>query len=264
MKKIVSLMLLMIILMVSACAPQATATPTVAPTTTKPTATLTVEPPAAPSLTRTAAPTKRLATPTKVNLKAGQRLYTNDAFKLAIKYPVTWIGPSESMDGDHLSVNFDSFERMSVFLGAKEPIVARNAYYRLQVDYKRNQPADELMNAKGGFYDTASTLKDGETYISRNSDGSELSEMLRLRALHIGRFTGFEFVLFGSGERYFSRRIVLFDAQRKDGIAIDAYWDVDIDIADAKKWREAYERGEKASSPSLKELYEMIESIRVE
>ncbi len=237
MKKTIPLILSMLFLAISACAPQATASPTQPPT----------DEPAV--MTETPAP---VATdmPTAVDPPTGKKQYTNSAFKFGFKYPSNWFGPDEYISEQTLRLAVGSDVVYPYGEVPETPSEVKNSYL-VVIQYTKNNQNDYWKDT----YQSLANLKDGESL----SGARNLT--IRVRELQLGRFDGFEYISTLSEtaqtEHVYAREIMLFDKQTNDLLSIMAQPN-NVEVADPAKWREVYQSIDEANLSILREIVESI------
>lgn len=240
MKRTLTVLFSMIILAVSACAPQATATPTQPPTG---------EPAA---MTETPAPLATNA-PTATDSPTDQKQYTNSAFKFGFKYPATWFGPDEYISGNTLRLAIGSDVVYPYGEVPETPSEVKNSYL-VVIQYTKNSQNDYWKDT----YQSLANMKDGESLADTKS------LIIRVRQIQMGRFDGFEYISTLSEtaqtDHVYAREIILFDKQSNDLLSIIGQPN-NVEVSDGTKWRDAYQSIDEANLPLF---HKIVESITTE
>ena len=229
MKKNVTLFLSIIVLFVSACAPQA-----------------------GPAQTSTDIPAV-VADPTATLVPFQPKQYTNSAFKFGFKYPDNWFGPDEYTSGDVLRVTVGSDV---VYPYGDEPETPSNVKnsYRVVVQYTHNLPK----NYSNDVYGLVLSIADGQSITTVRDVRT------RVKAIHLGRFEGVEYIgtLSESAqtEHVYTHEFLLMDKTTKDLIYVLAQ-PINVEVTDAANWRNAYKSIDDANSSILQQI---VESITIE
>lgn len=214
-------------LTLGACAPQAPAT-TPPPTT----------PPPAPAETQT--PSGLAST----EVAPATKTYSNSDFGLAFQYPSVWFGPEEYVSGGTLRVEVGSDKVYPYGEVPDQPSNVRDSYdVVVQCDKGAGAPPE--------IYDTLENLQDGES----SSDARSL--MTRVRAIELGRFTGFEYIFTlpegAQTDHLYGRQVVLFDEATGDRLSVMGQ-PINVEVSEGEDWREAYRNVDEANLP----LFEAI------
>jgi hypothetical protein len=237
MKKNLTIFLLTIVLTISACAPRATAAPT-PPPTDEPT---TIADATAPAVTDT---------PTAPDTSTDKKQYTNETFKFGFKYPAEWFGPDEYISGDSLRVAVGS-DTVSPYGEAPETPSEVKDSYQVVIQYTKNNQNDYWKET----YQSLTNMKDGESL----SGAKSLT--IRVRALQLGRFEGFEYISTLSDtaqtDHVYIRNVILVDTQTNDLLSIMGQPN-NVEVSDPANWRDDYQRLDEANLAIFDEIVESI------
>jgi hypothetical protein len=250
MKKTIYIPLILIVLALSACAPQPTAAPT--PSSVHELPTMPEIPDFAATETLTPVATGLVtSTPTAAT---EQKQYTNSAFKFGFKYPSSWFGPDEYISDNTLRIAVGSDVVFPYGEGPETPSAVKNSYL-VVVQYTKNSLPD---NPAYKTYQALTKLQDGESL------SSPRNLTTRVRELHFGRFDGFEYISTLSEtartEFFYAREVLLIDHNTNDVITVIAQ-PTNVKVSDTAQWREVYKGIDEAN---LSAFHELIESITVE
>jgi hypothetical protein len=169
MKKVLTLSLSMIVLIIIAYTPRTTVT-------SKPLSSLIVT---TAMETQTPIP----ITPRKVNPSAAKKLYSNDLFGLSFQYPSSWYGPSEYVSDRSLRVEVGSDVVYPYGERLEQASSIKNSY-SVVIQYTKNNQNSYWKDT----YQTLLNLRDGESLSGARS------LLIRVRQLNIGSFRGFEYI----------------------------------------------------------------------
>jgi hypothetical protein len=235
MKKTITLFLLMMILMLNACAPLATATPVTLPTETV-------------VLVETQIPTAVL--PTEVDQSASWKLYTNNTFGFGFQYASNWFGPSEYISDGTLRVEVGSDKVYPYGEPPEQPSDVVKNSYNVVIQYNQNSYWNDT-------YQSLQNLKDGESL----SDTRGM--IIRVRQLDIGRFKGYEYISTLSETAQTSpvyvREVMLFDEQTNDLLTIMGSPN-NVEVSNGTNWRNVYQTIDEAN---LIFFHKIVESITI-
>lgn len=261
MKKTLPGFLLVLMLGVSACAPQATAQPTTPPTAAPEAATLppptaeVMEPTAETMLpTDTAAlETPDPALPTVPASSPRWQTYNNASFGLSFLYPPGWFGPEVYMADNTLRLEIGSdvvypygtsLEERTYFLS--------NSYY-IVIQYTRqntNTLGEETFQQLGA-------LQDGEAAVDMRG------KIIRVREFDLGRFHGYEYISTLSEtaqtEPVYSRNVMLIDDQ--SNLLTVMGTPNNVQINPGADWRAAYQAVDEAHRDFFEAI---VSSIKIE
>ena len=241
MNKTLSLLFLLIVLSLSACAAQETASPTLAPATQT----------TAPAAT-TQAPTE--VPPTQVEPTPALAQYTHTAFGFSFAYPSGWFGPDEYVVEQTLRVAVGSDVVYPYGTSREEQIYTIPNSYYVVIQYTQN----DQIQVWNDTYQALANLQDGESI----SDARSLT--IRVRQLTLGRFTGFEYIATPSEsaqtEPFYARQVILMDPQTNDLLTVMGSPN-NVDLSGGVDWRQAYQAIDKANQTIFEQL---VESINIE
>ncbi len=226
MKKLQVLPLLIGIMIISACALQATPTPVDVELVTAPTAT---------SLPATEVPQPPMWTD-----------YANDAFGLSFHFPSEWFGPDEYVADQTLRVQVGSDVVYPYGTDRTEQIyTVPNSYY-LTIQYSK----DDHNTVWDDTYNSLLSLQDGESLSTARS------KIIRIRQLSIGAFDGIEYISTLSDtaqtEPVYIRQVILFD-ENSNVLSIMGSPN-NVDLSDGADWRDAYERVDEENQDIFHEI----------
>ncbi len=230
MKTILSRFLLVMPLLLVACAaPTPSPTAESAPTVVSETA----APPETPAASETA--------PTAADWKG----YHNDAFGLAFQYPAGWFGPEEYIADGTLRVEVGSDRVYPYGTDPAERVYETRNSYTVVLQYTQN-------DANRGGQETLQSLQnlaDGEAL----ADGRSL--IIRVRALELGRWQGVESIATLSDsaqtEPVYARQVLLTDGQ--GGLLSVFGTPINVEIGGAG-WREVYRAIDEANAEVFHQL----------
>jgi hypothetical protein len=238
MKKALTMILLLIILTMNACAPQMTAAPTPL-STAEPTASVDTQTPIPVS-------------PTEVDPSAVQKRYTNKPFGLSFQYPSNWFGPDEYGSGQTLRVSVGSDKVYPYGEPPEKPSEVKNSYL-VVVQYTKNNQNPYWKDT----YQSLANLKDGESLSGARS------LVIRVRQLNLGMFKGFEFISTLSEtaqtDPVYAREVMLVDEQ--SNLLTIFGTPNNVEIGNGAKWREVYRM---IDETNLTFFHEIVESITIE
>jgi hypothetical protein len=241
MKKTPTLFLLVVIFLLNACAPPATATPMSLPT---------AEPaePSAPA----EAQTSSAASPTAVTQPAAWKTYTNSPFGLSFQYPSDWFGPDEYVSDQTLRVAVGSDVVYPYGTDRTEQIYNLKDSYNIVIQYSQNDQNQYWKDT----YQKLADLQDGESL----SDAR--SQVIRLRQLNLGRFQGIEFISTLSEtaqtEPVYTRQVILFDEQ--SNVLTIMGTPNNVEINPGAGWRAAYQTIDEAN---MDRFHQILESLMI-
>ncbi len=235
----------LVLLVVTACAPQATAAPTAAPAATS---TFAAEPTAAPTNAPVDAPTEA---PTSAPAD-GWQTYTNPDFGFSFRYPAGWFGPEVYIVESTLRAEIGSDVVYPYGTGPEERQYSLTDSYYIVFQYTKNNNNTFWQDT----YQALETMQDGET----RSDARSM--LIRVRALELGRFRGFEYIStlseMAQTEPVYSRSAILIDDQSNLLTVMGS--PNAMQVTDGN-WRAAYRAVDEAN----REIFaRIIESIEIE
>ena len=238
MKKILSLLLLVILLTLNGCAPLTTAT-SAPPTATEPIISLETQTPIAVS-------------PTEAEQSADWKLYLNSTFGLSFQYPSSWFGPDEYLSDQDLRVEVGSDKVYPYGTSREEQVYEiKNSYYVL-IQYSKNNQNQYWRD----IYQSLLNLKDGESLSNARS------LVIRVRSLNFGRFEGIEYISTLSEtaqtEPVYSRQVILVDEHSNLLTVMGS--PNNVEISSGAGWREAYQRVDQAN---VALFHQIVESIAI-
>lgn len=252
MKKTAVLLLLLAVL--SACAPAAaTGLPAAQPTTA---ATDTAAPPptepAPAQATAVETPAGELPAdaPSIVLLDNGWTQYADPNFGLRFQMPPGWFGPEAYVSGDTLRVEIGTDVVYPYGTSPEDRITYLTDSYVIVIQYTKN-------NQNTAWQETVQAL-------SGMTDGqvvdSPRSRLIRSRAVTVGRFTGFEYIATLSDtaqtEPVYSRNLILIDDQQNVLTVMGSPSSVMVGEAG---WRAAYQAVDEAHADMFQQIVETIE-----
>lgn len=231
MKKILTISLLMITLIINACAPLATAT-------SKP----------LPNIEPTAAETQipAFVSPTEANPPAAEKSYRNDKFGLGFQYPSSWFGPGEYVSDGTLRVEVGSDTVYPYGEQPEGPSGVKNSY-GVVIQYTKNNQNTYWKDT----YQSLLSLKDGESL--SNARGV----LIKVSQLNIGRFTGFEYIATLSEtaqtDHVYTRSVILFDENTNDLLTIMGQPN-NVEVSNGTAWRDIYRTIDEANLTYFQEI----------
>ena len=225
---------LVIVLVMTACAPRVTASTTPLPAATVAGQILTPVP------------------PIMTEQSSGVKQYTNKAFGLRFQYPAGWFGPDEYVSGSTLRVAVGSDVVYPYGELPATPSEVKNSYL-VVVQYSRNSQDQSWQDT----YSILAGLKDGESLSGTRS------LVTRVRQLDLGRFKGFEFIstlsMTAQTEHVYSREVLLVDEQ---GNLLTILGNPNnVEVGQAADWREVYRMLDEAN---LAAFHEILATIKIE
>ena len=135
--------------------------------------------------------------------------------------------------------------------GREEQIYTLQNSYYVVLQYTQN---DQNQVWQDTFLALAN-LQDGESL----SDARSLT--IRVRALEMGRFTGFEYIATLSEtaqtEPFYARQVILMDEQTHDLLTIMGYPN-NVDLSSSSDWRQAYQAVDEANRTTFEQIIESI------
>jgi len=236
MKKTLILSLFMMVLIINACTPRATATSAPLPSLTLTTG----------METQTPIP----VTPTEVNPSAAKKLYANDLFGLSFQYPSSWYGLSEFVSDRSLRVEVGSDVVYPYGERPEQGSSIKNSY-SIVIQYTKNNQNPYWKDT----YQTLLNFRDGE---SLSGAGSLL---IRVSQLNIGRLQGFEYITTLSEtaqtDYFYTRSIMVFDEQTNDLLTIMGQ-PHNVELNNGEEWREVYRTIDEANLTFFQKLVESM------
>lgn len=190
----------------------------------------------------------------------GWTTYSNAAFGVSFRYPSAWFGPEvyEFEDGLRLEVGSDVVYPYGTGPEDRQPGAPNT--YNVVIQYTLNTSGLTLEQYQAGqpwINDTLAVLdlQDGESITTARSLTT------RLRGLSVGRFTGVEFTTTlpdtAQTERVYMRTAFLMD-EALNVIVINGQ-PVNVEIADAAAWREAYAALDAAQEATFRAVVDSIQ-----
>lgn len=237
---------LLVVLIVTACAPQATAAPTASPAATSPSA------PAATAAATEAPVDVPTEAPTSAPADAWQT-YSNPNFGFSFRYPAGWFGPEVYISDNTLRAEIGSDVVYPYGTGLEERQYFLTDSYYIVLQYTKNSTNDFWKET----YQKLETMQDGES----RSDARSM--LIRERALTLGRFHGFEYISTLSEsaqtEPVYTRSVILIDDQSNLLTAMGS--PNNVTPRAGNDWRAAYQAVDEAN----REVFaRVIESIKIE
>jgi len=233
MKKTIVILILLLTITLSACATQTAPAPSSLPATDAalPTATYTPIPPT---------PTQSAPTPAVAR-------YTNSAFGLSFNYPSSWYGPDEYIADPILRVEVGSDVVYPYGTSREDQVYTIPDSYYVLIQYTQN----DQVQAWNDTYQVLMNLQDGES----RSDARSLT--IRVRAIEMGRFTGFEYIATLSEtaqtEPFYARSVILMDPQTGDVLTIMGSPN-NVDLSGGQDWRQAFQAIDEANLPVFEQI----------
>ena len=224
MKKTLITTLLMMILTVSACAPQLTATPL--PVMTE-----------APQIPVTEVP--------------AEKSYTNSGFGFGFQFPSNWFGPEEYISDPILRVEVGSDKVYPYGTDPAERVYELKNSYNVVIQVSKNDQNQVWKDT----YQTLVNLKDGESV----SDARSLT--IRVRQFSLGGFEGIEYISTLSEtaqtEAVYARQVILINPQTNDLITVMGQ-PINVEVNDGANWRDVYQSIDEANLAVFREIVESI------
>ncbi len=232
MKKQHVLPLIIGIWIISACAPQATATPVLVEATVPPMSTV---------------------PPTEIPQSPAWTEYANEAFGLRFAYPANWFGPDEYISEPILRVQVGSDVVYPYGTDRTEQnYTVPNAYY-LTIQYSKTDQSAVWFET----YTALQNLQDGE------SSSTARSKIIRVGTVSIGNFEGIEYISTLSDtaqtEPVYIRQVILFD-ENNHVLSIMGSPN-NVDLSEDSDWQDAYRRVDEANADLF---HEILDSLIVE
>jgi len=235
MKKTLTLFLCILILTISACAPQVAATPMPLPPVTEAVQVPVVE------------------SPTAVDQSAVRKSYANSAFGLSFQFPANWFGPEEYVSDQTLRVEVGSDKVYPYGTSPEARIYELKNSYSVVIQYSKN---DQNQYWKD-MYQSLLNLKDGESL----SDARGL--VIKVGQVKLGKFVGIEYISTLSEtaqtEPVYIRQVVLFDDQ--SNLLTIMGQPTNVEISNGAAWRDVYRM---IDETNLTVFHEIVESLTVE
>jgi hypothetical protein len=235
MKKTLTLLLLVILFTMNACAPQGSGTfePIVAG---EPTIAVPTQVPVAVS-------------PTVEDQPANLKTYTNSDFGLGFQYPSNWFGPDEYISGQDLRVAVGSDVVYPYGEMPEQPSEVKNSYSVI-LQYSKNSQNQYWKDT----YRSLLNLKDGESY----SDGRSM--IIRVQQLNIGRFKGIEYISTLSEtaqtDPVYIRQVILIDDQ--SNLLTIMGTPNNVEVSSGTEWRDVYRKIDEANQTFFHDIVDSI------
>ncbi len=232
MKKLLVFPFMIGIWIISACTPQATATPVIVEATIPLTSTV---------------------PPTEIPQSSAWTRYTNEAFGLRFQYPANWFGPDEYIAEPILRVQIGSDVVYPYGTDRTEQIYSVPNSYYITIQYSQTDQSavwDET-------YTMLKNMQDGESTLTARS------KLIRVGTVSIGNFEGIEYISTLSDtaqtEAFYVRQVVLFD---KNNYVLSIMGSPNnVDLSNGSDWRDAYQRVDEANAEAF---HEIVESLVIE
>lgn len=225
MSKNMTVVLFVIALVLTACAPQTTAAPAAKPT----------------SIVVPTIPTTPAAT---------SKDYQNSAFGLAFQYPIGWFGPEEYVSDQTLRVEVGSDKVYPYGTDRSEQIATIKNSYSILIQYTQNNQNDYWKET----YQALLKLKDGESLASARS------LIIRVRQIDLGKFKGIEYISTLSEsaqtEPVYARQIILVDDQSN----LLSIMGSPNNVEAGADWRAAYQAIDQAN---VTLFHQIVDSIAI-
>lgn len=232
MTKNMTLILGMLLLALSACAPQAVATPTPSPTD---------EP-----VVVVATPAAEL--PTATASAPATKSYTNSSFGLAFQFPADWFGPDEYISEQTLRVAVGSDVVYPYGEVPEEPSQVKNSY-SIVIQYTKHNQNTIFTDT----YQVLAGLKDGE------SVSGVRGLTTRVRQIQLGRFAGFEYTSTLSEtaqtDWFYTREVILIDQQSQDVLTVMGQPN-NVEVGAGANWRDVYRALDETNAAFFHEIVE--------
>ncbi len=227
MKKNLPLFLFALMLMMSACAPQITATPMPLPAVTE-----------EPQMPATEAP--------------AEKTYTNGAFGFGFQFPSTWFGPEEYISDQELRVEIGSDRVYPYGTSPEERIYELKNSYNVVIQYSQNNQNQYWTDT----YQALLAMQDGESL------SGDRGLVIRVGQLSLGDFEGVEYISTLSDtaqtEPVYARQVILYNTQTNDLLSIMGQ-PINVEIGDGANWRDVYRAIDEAN---LAVFHQIVNSIR--
>jgi hypothetical protein len=254
MRKTYTRFVLLVLVIISACAPRQTATPEPA-YTAMPQPAVETPAPAATEMTPNPEPTVGEAAPaspdaTATEVAAAWKPYTNSVFGFSFQYPASWYGPDEYVSDQSLRVAVGSDKVYPYGTSLEEQIPTIKNSYLVVIQYIQNNQNQFWQEA----YQPVAALQDGETL------SNQRGMTIRVRAVQLGRFQGVEYITTLSDtaqtEPVYIRQVILFDDQ-SNVLSIMGSPN-NVEISPAAGWREAYQAIDEANLALFRQIVDTI------
>jgi hypothetical protein len=223
MKKTLPVLLLMIVLVINACAPL------------KPVPRVPVGP----------------QNPTQAGHPGDQKVYLNSAFGLTFQYPSSWFGPDEYFSGQTLRLAIGT-DKITPYGEPPDQAAQVNNSYQVVIQFTKNDQNQSWMNT----YQSLASLKDGESLSGARS------LIIRVRQLDLGKFKGFEYISTLSEraqtDHVYAREVILVD-DASNSLSISGQ-PTNVEVSEAAKWRDEYRTIDEAN---LDLFHEILDSISI-
>lgn len=239
MKKTISVILTLVFLTITACAPQ-----------TNPS--LPTQPPAV-TVIAAGTQTPSVVSTTDKDPSLIWKQYNNADFGLSFQYPSQWFGPEEYIAESVLRVEIGSDRVYPYGTDPAERVYDTINSYSIVIQYSQND-----QNTYGtDIYQILESLQDGESF------SDPRVTITRVSQLTIGNFTGYEYIATLSEtaqtERFYSREIILVD-DRSDVLTVYGT-PINVEIGDSTDWRVIYQT---IDEENLAFFQQIIDSITIE
>lgn len=231
MKRILVLLIL-VVLALSSCAPQATETPIPVDLTELPVVT---------------------PQPVKTELAEASGVYQNAAFGFGFSYPADWFGPEEYITEQTLRVEVGSDNVYPYGTSPETRVYNGTNSYSIIVQYSKNDQGTYWQDV----YQALLPLAEGGS----TSDARSLN--IKVRNLEIGRFTGLEYIATLSEtaqtEAVYARQVYLVDDQSNVISVMGTPNNVVVNAGE--DWRAVYQQ---IDQQNLELFQQLVDSITVE
>jgi hypothetical protein len=162
------------------------------------------------------------------------KTYTNSDFGLQFNYPAAWFGPDEYVSDQTLRVAVGSDTVYPYGTDRAEQLYTKSNSYYVVVQYTKDNQNNYWQND----YLALVGLKDGESVSSMRN------QLIKVRQLKLGRFTGIEYLSTLSDtaqtEPVYIRQVILFDDQ-SDLLTLMGTPN-NVDLSSGTGWLEAYQK----------------------
>ena len=228
--------LLLSILLATACAPRVTSTP--------------LPPVATQSATSVATNTPIAVMPTPAETPVTPQSYSNSSFGISFQFPFDWFGPDEYISGQTLRVEVGSDIVYPYGNPPETPAGANNSYH-VVIQYMKNNQNQFWKDT----YQSLQNLKDGESV----SDARSL--IIKVKQLDLGRFTGFEYIFTlpetAQTDHVYGREVMLLDGQTNDMLTITGQPN-NVEVSNGSNWRDIYRTIDEANLTSFNEIVQSL------
>ncbi len=183
------------------------------------------------------------------------QIYTNENYKISIKFPPAWFGPDVYEVEDEIRLAIGSDIVFPYGTDRTEQIYDETNSYYITIQYRKNPGYVTLEEYSQNqpwlnTYLELLSLKDGE------SISSARAIEIREREIQIGRFSGLEYIATLPGqaqtEHFYGRQVILFDDELNSIMILGS--PNNVEIGEDGNWREAYQNLDQA----YKEIFDQV------